>query len=479
MRLHLERNALIPSLLLAAQLTTGLLVGWMMLYGIGVLVFAALFPNNATQPQLEFTFDGEPLVRTYAPGDRSLLEPIYRDLQGKRIDDPLRHEGNSAGPLPSSKDRPRRSGGNWGMQIWGFLQRQPMRAFWYLIYDDNPPGSTYFVGYQTQSRQLVGYLGRSGFTHSTPEGDDRFQIPFNRFQTGSLAPSSSNRRSEPTRSPLNWNKLYLVSGTELLAIDFEQQSVEPVAMPGEVISVGHYSELHQGDENDTLRRLVVRLPRELQILSADGQPQRTVPISAEMQSETLEILSLTDGRLIVIAYPPDNYWAPRQLYWFGAEGNVLRHEVADIYGPRTADDPNMKWFVTTLTPVPLALSFGAVKSATERVRSGASRDFLTAYRDIANRYWLAFTLLSLISLGLAVYAFRHQKQFDSASAIAWAVFVFLLGPAGLLGYLLHRQWPTRTACSQCGKWVPRDRSACLACREEFSSPALLGIEIFA
>jgi hypothetical protein len=93
--------------------------------------------------------------------------------------------------------------------------------------------------------------------------------------------------------------------------------------------------------------------------------------------------------------------------------------------------------------------------------------------------WAPFSVLLLVCGLAAYYTYRRQRSLDPRTATGWAILVFVLGPPGLVGYLLHGQWPARAVCSFCGKSVPRDRATCLACGEEFFAPALRGIEVFA
>jgi hypothetical protein len=88
-------------------------------------------------------------------------------------------------------------------------------------------------------------------------------------------------------------------------------------------------------------------------------------------------------------------------------------------------------------------------------------------------------LVCLVSLVAAAICFRHQRRAGGRHAIAWALFVFLTGLPGLAGYWLHRAWPPRELCVQCGTSAPADRGQCLFCATEFSPPALVGSEILA
>ena len=88
-------------------------------------------------------------------------------------------------------------------------------------------------------------------------------------------------------------------------------------------------------------------------------------------------------------------------------------------------------------------------------------------------------ILFAFSVVLAILCYRRHRRIAERSSLLWALFVFLLGAPGFIGYELHRRWPVREKCQHCGAITPRDRDACLDCGTEFPLPPLKGIEIFA
>ena len=91
--------------------------------------------------------------------------------------------------------------------------------------------------------------------------------------------------------------------------------------------------------------------------------------------------------------------------------------------------------------------------------------------------WPPLVFVGVLAAGLAWLTVRRQREYAQGRTVAWAIFVFLFGLPGLVGYLVHRRWPFRAACPACHRLVPRDRSSCAACRAEFPTPQPKGIEV--
>lgn len=112
---------------------------------------------------------------------------------------------------------------------------------------------------------------------------------------------------------------------------------------------------------------------------------------------------------------------------------------------------------------------------------------LTKFRthpELLNLEWLAnyrTPMLAACSVAalVAIFFYRRHQQKVGHGALAWALFIFIWGLPGIVGYLLHRNWPTKEVCQHCGKTSPRDRDTCLHCHTAFPVPAMKGIEILA
>jgi hypothetical protein len=112
---------------------------------------------------------------------------------------------------------------------------------------------------------------------------------------------------------------------------------------------------------------------------------------------------------------------------------------------------------------------------------------MSGYGSLGQRYYflehpavlVSVCVLLAVSVILALRTYYRQRSISDRHAHAWAIFVFLWGVPGYIGYLAHRRWPVTERCSQCFLETPRDRDDCLHCHTPFPPPARVGTEIFA
>ncbi len=470
-----NRRATAIAILLATILTAGLMAVWALVFMIGSIAYM-MFARNVVVDQLVFTIEGQPLLQSYdAAGAYYDSYYVYRTLDGQKIEDPdsvhLSKAARSEIPPPNLAGLLR---DDWRWRIVGFRQSRPAPVNWYLVHDEPSEPEAYFVGYQPQSKSLIGYLGSGGFRRDVPTANERFGIPIELFLNGAFVPLAGFWGTEP-RAPIRWSALYLVADQSLFQIDLSRQSVESLAMPDKVIAVGTYDELTDAPDK---QRLVVRMPEQLQVLSMEGKPLRTIPLTEPMRDAYVSLVGTITDEVIIVARGKDHY-SPRELYWISPDGDVTRHEQVTLYHRPPENRQAAAWFVTGVVPIPAVLLIGSFAAAATHPRGAESPDFATAYADIAAAGWLPFLLLLLVSLVVAVLGYRRHRRITPSEALAWTIFVFLLGPPGFVGYWTHRRWPPKARCEHCGAVVPRDRGTCLACAAEFPPPVLEGIEIIA
>jgi hypothetical protein len=147
---------------------------------------------------------------------------------------------------------------------------------------------------------------------------------------------------------------------------------------------------------------------------------------------------------------------------------------------RQVTTSRVAWTAATIAPSPavLAVTFYEL-IAVIRDPILPPADVAARRAEIWNATWPPLLVVSVLSASAALIAYRRQKRYAARGAIAWAIFVFITGPAGLLGYLWHRRWPVVERCASCHARAPRDRGDCLRCHTEFPAPKQLGCEVFA
>ena len=167
------------------------------------------------------------------------------------------------------------------------------------------------------------------------------------------------------------------------------------------------------------------------------------------------------------------------VYWIDEAGGADRHENVLLAGMKAVDDESAAWLVALVVPAPLLEAFYYTTEAAGQVESGDAASMAEALAQSFNRCWPAILTVCALSAILAGVCYRHHRRYADRGGAAWALFVFLMGVPGAIGYWLHRQWPATERCGHCGAIAPRDRDGCLTCAAEFPAPALKGIEVFA
>ncbi len=482
MRVLPIRGSLGWSMSLAIVLVAGLMTAVWMAIGATSLLSSMWDASESNNEQLVFTLEGEPLLSTRIAGD-----PVarFRTLDGQPVEKPEDVKISTANPqaLPPAEANPRTFPG-WSHRILGFLQPPPPATqYWYLLQGDDPTNLSYFIGYDPKTRRVVGYIGRQGYRATLPPAEERFTIRGSMF-AGVYAAAIGTFSQEPYRWEANRPYLFLVADGELFKIDLRDQAVAPVQTSSKVVSIGQYEQPTAVDDEDRDAvyqwRIVVRLPHELQIRSTDGKLLRAIQLPDELEDQTISVRGTTTDEMMLLSRPADEHYAPLDVYRAGSDGTAIQQ--GKISGGQRPEPPGEieNWAAVAVAPLPLPLALVSFTTIVTRATNNpAGPGVREPLKDLVATFGLPYLALLAVSSVFAVYAYRRQRVYDPTSATAWAVFVFLFGPPGIIGYLLHRRWPPRAACAHCGKWVPCDRMRCTVCREEFSAPALKGIEVFA
>ena len=127
----------------------------------------------------------------------------------------------------------------------------------------------------------------------------------------------------------------------------------------------------------------------------------------------------------------------------------------------------------------------AVTKRTELPIPIAQRDNGSSWRDTVMRalapppvHGNVFGVVLSFIWGSFGWWLARRYAFSTRASLGWAVFIFLLGIAGLLTFLCLQEWPSREVCPNCRKRRVVDSELCEHCAAPFAPPAPNGTEIF-
>lgn len=475
-------RTLAPSIALATILAAGASLVWIVSFGWCFSVVTQLIAQQEPSEQLTFTQDGQPLVQstTFSPS----YATVYRTLNGEPITNLDKYElqsGSSwlAGPHTATGDR-----STWTSRIIGFVEPGGVPHYWYLINDGEPQGHAYLQGFDIPTKRPIGYLGQTGFHAAPPEPAEQFEIETRLINFGLTAGEWGTNAQEPQGRPSGTRPvLFMVSKQSLFRLDLRHRSIAKLDVGGNVMAVGNIEELVPvpGEPRALEKpRVAVRLPERVAVVNDAGKSIRSIELPEAVRNRNLAVYLTTGPESIVVALA-DRHHALTEIFWLGPNSQVARHEQALLRGG-FFDYGGMEpaWQVAAAFPVPVV---AAVAYTVVQPQMGVSNGRFADSRSAVAASWAAawpfYLTLCILSAVLAAVCYRHHVRYAQRGAMAWALFVLLTGPAGLIGYWLHRNWPVLDVCRDCGATVPRDREFCATCRTEFLAPTPRGIEIFA
>ncbi|HEY1600676.1 MAG TPA: hypothetical protein VGG64_13795 [Pirellulales bacterium] len=466
---RLTRSKLFAPLVLAATLALGAqgIWGFACMWTQAVIGAGMIHPVNES---LEITRDGRALIR-HMQKTNGMWRHDYRSLSGQEVSDAT---VNSATALYLAAPTAKPDWLNWNQRIQGFADTRNWPTYWFLSRDARAPGNAYFVLYDGQTRQLVGYFGPHGFRPDLPPADEQFSDVPQWGYAPILTAANYGGGSE-------WNRasaVYLIGNSKLWRIDIEGRAIQTVEVPDEPVSVAWLgTNEHGGPAFDrTKYRVVVRTRDNIALLDVKGATLRSFPIPAPLGERDIRFFDTEATDVVLTSHSTRG---DADVYWIDEAGGADRHENVQISGMKAVDNESAAWLVALVVPAPLVEAFYYTTEAAGHVESGDAASMAEAFAQTFNQCWPAILAVGTLSALLAAVCYRHRRRYADRDGAAWALFVFLMGVPGAIGYWLHRQWPVTERCAHCGATAPRDRDGCLVCAAEFPAPELKGIEVFA
>jgi hypothetical protein len=449
-----------------------------------------------------FALDGKPFIRRYTSG--VVYTDSYRTLDGQTLDRQRLLGGLAEADLAGPPKR-RFRGLSWEERLVGYCDDAEAPTWWYFVHDGRPQGAGYFVGYDARSRSLVGYLGRAGFQAERPPQADWFPVDARRGSLRAMLPGGYPARWGSPRNTAGAKAVHLASGDVIYEIDLATRTLKKVAEVPALLALGTTNEalalapemFPDETERKTRRRIVTRFG--------------AVPLLAARTQETLVIIDPETGTKTIYPLPTDvqatRFGAcddlapdtvvvhvegrgrgrvrPHRLLWLKTDGQVVREAAVELVSGaasvEAAEEEGSELVAATAgIPAPLFSALAiTVFMPLDLLEAGEAVTYGAALRRSFAEGWLACLVTGVLAAALAYLSLRRQRRFAQPYGAVWAVFVFLLGPAGFLGYLGHRVWPPCEPCPACHQTVPRDRESCAACGRKFPEPERRGTEVFA
>ena len=382
-----------------------------------------------------------------------------------------------------------------GQRVRRFAEGRTPCNLWYFLDDGARDGRGYFVGYDSRSKQCVGFIGRDGLRPDLPPVEKWFPIDGDKLVNGAVFSRLPPRGDEYGEVPVNvgefpfpmW-KVDMICGAQLLEVNLRTGSVRTLLESADLMSAGILETATKsapaGEAPTSSRRrekLAVRTSDRVLLFDAARKQYAAYVIPREFRGRTITFYELNAGTALLAANRLLPDWRNRQeLLWTDASGKVLRRAEVTL-GKSDPHHRGVELRNTSLVfPVPVVLAFLAtVLVPLEDLDIGVVPNYSTALTHSLAAGWLPMLLVSLLAVVLAAYCYRRHRRYYQRASGVWFLFVLLTGVAGLVAYLFHRRWPVLEKCPACGRDVPRDRETCANCGAAFPLPEPKGCEVFA
>ena len=372
-----------------------------------------------------------------------------------------------------------------------FTDGQKPPTFWYFVHDGARDGHGYFVGYDSQSKRRVGFVGRDGFRTDRPPVEQSFPVDSAKLGSGRafsqyITTYGYDRYSGRDSDEFPVWKADMISGAEVLEVDLRSGSVRTLMESADLISVGFLGfSLTQpslrltsqtiGEMESLLKlreKLAIRTSDRVVVFDAARKQSAVFLLPEEFRDRGINFYELEEGALLTSTREIPHRGPHVELAWIDPSGKVLRRAEVSLHENYRADDASEVWTAVLAVPVPVLVAW-------ETTGFWFPPDYPTALAYYFALYWPALLVVTLFSAALAWYCYRRHRRYYQPAGGVWFAFVLLLGLPGLVGYLFHRRWPVLEKCPACGQVVPRDREACAKCGAAFPPPEPKGWEVFA
>jgi hypothetical protein len=477
---------LLAAPILALILAAALQLGWALIAAWGYeIVESTARQSERVYEGLAIRSDGMPLlVRDHYRGHLHLGRREVTTLDGEAVERESQVYGaDFAGPKAA---RDESLGRDWVSRLQAYAVQKEPGEFWYFVHDGQLDGLGYFEGFGAESSRPLGFIGRSGYRADRPPIEDRFRVTpgsllYSHYRSWPFGsePWDQFRRVETGRRD---RTAYVVARDQVWQVNLSRRTVETIWRGAGAVDIEPIVQLsadaREPRDSEAEGHWGLRTLDRLELLNIDKQPAYSVPIPEAIREETFQAYERPGGGVLFVANNRDPYDPHASLYWVSKGGAIEKSREVTLRPNLQRTPESLMWAgVGALIPGSLTLTTAGVIKAWGEVLEGHEPSIGGSLAKRFAALWPTLLVVILLGAALAVLALRRQERFGLGSGVGWAIFVFLFGPAGLLGYLWQRHWAVRGICPSCGAIVPLDREKCLRCGNEFPRPARLGTEI--
>ena len=335
--------------------------------------------------------------------------------------------------------------------------------YWYLTAPLDNPRHVYLAAYDSQSRQLIGYMGAKGFSPKKPEPKDCLSVE-SRSQTynfwNGIADSSffpiepygyEITAYEPLHhsdaltkyANLEQNLLWILSSGNVYEINLLTKSLRILMPAPEALFLTHSITEQEGKQ---FWNLLLRTPKELRIIDPATLREIRLPVQAPQAEISCFYYSLANGEhaLITQSNPsPENFGNPRHalIEWFTEDGKLTRTESCELAQIPENQPGNLA--LTFTLPVPTAPLIGLAIGPAAMAQDGDTRPYSARLSRMLELCGVWFVLSLLIGLACGWIVRLRELKIRHNKSWVWPITVGCLGWFGWIGYICLRPLPAK------------------------------------
>ena len=300
-------------------------------------------------------------------------------------------------------------------------------------------------GYSKETRRLVGYVGRNGFSKNASDVQP--------FEGEALWSRYDNE---------GYGDVIALPHRVLLFNSSTRSAVPIFDSPLETIR--HINRLTWGN-------MVVMTDSQIHVLTKQGRALFSTPLSGIVKDSALSMARTAKGDRFWLLIQPKNEAAKTTLLQMSARGAITKR-----WDLPTLPDEFRKSMASNLLSSTILLP--PIRQIYLRVKNGESLDAMYAVEKQAARTGAVISLILSACAALLAHLRARRYAFKSSTRWAWTIGVLLLGPLGFPLMIALLDWPTREKCASCGKLRVVNRENCEHCQSAFSASPPDGTEIY-